>query len=222
MNSDLEKFYSHPLIRGLIQLVPSAGVALDSAIMAQISELQRKRLRIFFDKLSQEGLEITNDQINDNDFIHAYLATSQAVLRTHQKDKIKLFANLFKKYANSRERESLDDYEDWLKLLDEVSDLEFRILRILQRFEKWQDRLGYHKRSRDVTVWEDFLKSAAIETNLSTARILSLSLRVQRTGLLEPMYQTMGGKGTDECVLTDLYIDFLEALGLSAPSSANI
>ncbi len=94
---DLMNLYDQPVIRSLIQLIPcGVGSAFDFFIMNKIQDIRKERLRTFFDELGSGEIELTNNLIESEDFLHCYFATLRAALNTRRREKVRMFAGLLK------------------------------------------------------------------------------------------------------------------------------
>lgn len=86
----IERHESSPRLRALVSLatgfLPPAN-ALETAILTTVSKIRSERLRELFDKLHQGGLELTDDLIQQEEFLHAFVATVRAADRTRHKKK---------------------------------------------------------------------------------------------------------------------------------------
>ena len=89
--------YEHnPIIRALVQLIPFGfGSAADVALVTTIENIREERAHTFFDELASQDLILTEEQIENEDFLHSYFATTRAALNTRRREKIRLFARRF-------------------------------------------------------------------------------------------------------------------------------
>lgn len=124
-----------PKTKALLQLLPSWGAA-DTLLQQRADEIKQERLKTFFDELKNGECELTEELIESEDFLHCYFITVKAALNTRRREKIKMFARLLRSVTNSSVLSSIDDYEDYLSILDELSFRELQVLSILDRYEK--------------------------------------------------------------------------------------
>ncbi|MDH5763746.1 MAG: hypothetical protein OEZ51_12240 [Nitrospinota bacterium] len=190
-NSLILKYENYPIVRSLIQLVPfGIGSAIDVALMGKINNMKTERTRVFFDKILENNIALKEEQLEDKEFLHAYFATTKAYLNTQRHEKIQLFAQLFSRYCEKGIFEAIDDYEESLSILDELSYREFEILLILNEFEnKNPIKEGQNYLQRALVYWENFINQIEQDIGLLREEIPGVLERINRTGL----YQTFTG-----------------------------
>ncbi len=216
--TDLAIRYEHnPVIRTLIQLVPfGIGSAVDTAIATTIDKIREKRARAFFDELDKHDLVLTEEQINTEDFLHAYFATMKMALNTRRQKKIRLFTRLFANYIQERSFDNVDDYEDMLTVLDDLSYREFQILLILNRFEKrYLPQKDQNPAQWIGQFWDEFLSSVESEIGIPIDQIPGILARLNRTGLYKTITGTYFDYSGDQGHLTPNFATFLDALGIT-------
>ena len=86
----------------------------------------------FFDELAKGDVIVDEELLKSEDFLHAYFATTKYALNTRRREKIEMFARLLKSSITEKDISSIDEYEDLLKVLDELSYRELLALRILE------------------------------------------------------------------------------------------
>ena len=74
--------------------IPFVGGVLNSSIGFANEELIKHRLSVLLNELNKGKLDINDDLVKNNDFIHGVTIVFDAVCRTHSEEKILLFANL--------------------------------------------------------------------------------------------------------------------------------
>jgi hypothetical protein len=93
----LEAYADSPVIRSLVQLVPGGlGSAFDVGLQHRADKLKEKRLKIFFDELAIGSVELTQEIIENDDFLHCFFIAAAAATRSRRAEKTKLFAKLLK------------------------------------------------------------------------------------------------------------------------------
>ena len=85
--SNFYEGYDNPYVKALVQLVPFWGVA-GELIEEKIRIMRSERLKYFFDKLENEEVELTDELIENNEFLHSYFSTLNHVLKSRKKEKI--------------------------------------------------------------------------------------------------------------------------------------
>ena len=160
---------------------------VDEFITQSINVYKEIKLRTFFDELETGNIEITKELIEDQDFLHAYFSTVNAVIRTRTEHKIKLFANALKRYACSNIKENADEYQELVNILLEMSDMEIDILKALDSFESANNGYNHksiYKKSQLVeSFWPQFEEE--ISRIIPVNQVMSRLTRLQRSGLYE-------------------------------------
>lgn len=193
--TSLEKYEQNPTVRALIQLVPYVGASFDTAVATAVNNMREKRSRVFFDELAESPRQLTQDEIQSEDFLHAFFATYQSAMKAKQEDKIRLLASLLLGQARSQGTAAgsqLDEFDEFLAILEDLTVLEFRVLVLLQKHEESRSRDNIHidvpkGRQRRLTrrrmMWPDFTKDMVHSLGVPKNEVESLFERLKRTGL---------------------------------------
>lgn len=125
---------------------------------------------------------MTEEQIKSDDFLNAYFETANYVLRTKSDEKIKRFALILKRvYSNDL---TIEDFDDYIKVFDDLTDREFAILNIKYRFE--QENVANPEELNPCQLtssyWDDFRDEVATKLNVKSTDINAYLVRLQRTG----------------------------------------
>jgi hypothetical protein len=184
-------YVDEPVIRALVAL---AGVfppvsALDALVVAQWEKAKKDRFKILLDELSKGEKYLTEEIIQQEDFLYAFVSVARASILTRQREKIHLFARLL---TNACERKKLgsDEFDESLDILSELSTRELKLLLL---FKKHKDRLkartkeqpGDHRKSQ----WNALAEDGERELAIPREQLSSTLSRLERTGL----YQTIPG-----------------------------
>lgn len=209
-----KSYEDHPAIRALAQLLPGVAAA-DAGLTKYFENMREKRVREFFDELAEGKHQLSSDLIENQDFLHAYFATVRAVINTRKREKIRLFAKLFKNYTSGEGAYSIDEYEEFLSILDDLGSREFQILMILDHFEKKTPRTDKENPAEWTNIfWEDFEKTVVSELGISEEELSGMLLRLVRTGLYQ-LYTMIASGVADKGRLTKNFSIFIDALGIS-------
>ncbi len=211
-----DRYERSPIIRTLVaiigQAIPVASVA-DATLVAKIVEMREARARAFFDELETQNIVLTDEQVRNDAFLHAYFATMRAALNTRRHEKIRLFARLFSGYSQSKHVNDVDDYEEMLEILDDLSIREFQILLLLHKFETSAPiRQDQNPLQRVLTYWEAFIASVESQFGIPASEIPGVLARMRRTGLYDNIYGTYYDYTGDKGCLTPNYAVFLDAV----------
>ena len=188
--------YKTPIVRSLsticragIQAIPMVGGSLDTIILDAYTRHRERREREFFDELERGEILLTDEQIESNEFLHAFTASYRAALNTRQEAKIHLFARLLVRYSQGDLTAMADEYEEFLALLTDLSYREFQVMLLLYRIRQTHVFNDKHR-----SMWQEFERS--VETNLRVSRdeLPGVLERIKRTGL----YRAFPTNGNDE------------------------
>lgn len=185
------------LVMGCIPL----ATPFHSALLAGLRSEENKKFKLLYQQLSNGEIYLTEELINNNEFIYAFNATTRAVLATSNHDKIKYISELFKNYCDSKESVSFEDHEEWLSILNELSCRELQILVALTEYSN-QITTAEEIKSLYVHISEKL----KIEYNEIEGRLF----RLQRTGLCV----NQGGFDGGFFELRPNFYSFLKAIGI--------
>lgn len=198
----LERYESNPVIRGLIQLLPlGIGSGVDVAITVQLENIRRERLKTFFDELGDGSIQLSEDLLESEDFLHCYFATAKAALNSRRREKIRMFASLLKSSTQEGKLSNIDEYEEYLSILDELS---YRELMVLFKIDEYESKFPLKKEDenelqRASRFWEQFSEDLFNELGIPKNEINSILTRLNRTGCYETFvggyFNYSGGKG---------------------------
>jgi len=180
-------YIKNPAIRALMQVLGAGtfGVVsgLDSALATHIQNMRETRLRLFFEELDKGDVQLSDEIIQSCDFLHAFFATTKAALNTRRKEKIQMFARILNSFAAKSCEVGIDEYEDYLNVLDELSYREIVVLTILGKYEKMETLESQLSASmRAHSFWDDFIQEAAANLSIGRDEVESILLRLTRTG----------------------------------------
>ena len=177
-------------VRSLMQIAGTVSFggtsALDSAIALKVEDIRGGRLRTFFEELDKGETELTEEQIKTEDFLHAFFATTKAALNTRRRDKIRMFAGVLNSYGAKYEEMSIDEYEVYLNILDELSLREFRTMVLYEEYFNRAEK-GFQGDPKDDaeivnTFWKEFLAKLASQYDVTDDEVHAMLVRLQRTG----------------------------------------
>ena len=180
----LSRLYEEkPTIRALLQLVPSWGVA-DSLLQQRVDEIRSDRLKTFFDELADGRIELTEELINSEDFLHCYFSTLRAVLNTRQREKIRMLANLLDSSLSQPDPASSDEFEELLAVLDMVTLREFRVLYDLRKNEiRHPPEAEENELQNALHYWDNFKKESIQRFSIPENAFTAFMAKLERTGL---------------------------------------
>lgn len=211
-----KRYEQQPLIRALVQLIPLGfGSAADTALVTVLNKVREERARAFFDELAKGRIALTQEQIANEDFLHAYFATARAALNTRRQEKIQLFGRLFTHYCQAAGFTNTDTYEEILAVLDDLTLRELQVLILLRDFETNNPILpGQNALQRATQFWASFLYRAEAEIGIPKAEFPGYFGRLNRTGLYQTFVGGFWDYTGDMGYTTPNFERFLRFLGL--------
>ena len=226
MNDYLQKlakrYEANPIIRGLLQLIPyGLGSAADAAIQAIITRYQATRLEAFFEELGTPRVQLSPELIDNDDFLHCYFTTVRAVLRSRRRQKARYLARLLNASFSSPEFRSLDEYDDLLAIIDELSYRELLALSLLSKYERgFPPGLGENDLQRSERFWKSYVSDLTGQAGLPAELLDGFLIRLARTGLYELFTGYVSGPLGGRGKLTDLYYRLEQVAGSFAEVAA--
>jgi hypothetical protein len=203
------KYENNRLIRPLLQLIPCGiGSGIDSFLTITLNRMRQERAEVFFDELSKGNIDPDNDYLKTDDYVHKYILMMKYVLNTKQKEKIVMFANIFKNSFSINDKiMTVDVFEDFSGILNELS---FREISALAIFESY-NTIPRDAKENDIQwvnkFWDAFEERMEKELNVPKSYVNNFMIRITRTGCYEEFngnyFGYTGGKGK----LTPLYYE---------------
>jgi hypothetical protein len=206
-------------------MVPGLGpvvTGVDAAIQAKLQREKHERLGYLI-----ECLESGSDDFGgpipfqySAQVLHAAYVTIEATLRTSRREKIRLFAKLLKSGLVDPPIIDLEnEYEDYLKILDDLSIRELQYLYLLNSYET---EYPIKPDESDIHDWVErhwglFEDDASRRLRIPKGEFSGLTARLVRTGLFETVHVArVGGDIVYEGVLTGVYKRLAHLLGNDA------
>lgn len=205
-------------IAGVALINPAIGVGsatIDQVIVNRTINLIANRTRIFFDEANKGEHLITQELLEDDDLVHATIATLSAAIHTRHEEKIRLLARLLINSTRDKFYKT-DEFEEFVAILDDLSMREFTILLTLKEYQDaaFADNVNNDKNNLQTTstYWEPFSNKISRLLGIPLEEITALLTRLNRTGLYESFdgsaWDYEGGQG----MLTPIFYKFIEKL----------
>lgn len=207
-------------LAGVIGAVPVVGSPIASLISGGYTAAKERRLNLFLDKLVCHIKDIPTDTLESEAFVQAVTSAARASASTQQDEKIRLFARMFSTYANGQVQMSSDEYEEQMRILENMSVREFSTLLVISKHQQ--------EAKSDQDYLTALLDKIEAEVGIDLQEIPGTLERLRRTGL----YQVRANSGRlyyehrglrldfDYGYLTQNFGRFVEVLGLSTVSGA--
>lgn len=180
------RYRNSPIARTIMQFVPAVGSAFDTYLTTTLDNLQKERLTIFLKRLERNEIMLTEETAKSHDVVHCILITLKAVSATHRKRKIEMFADLFSSYISKEVGLVIDDFEDYLKILDSLALREMMILLCIARYE---EEVEFSKASGDARIlneyWPKCMEEIEKTLHLQQDEIKALICRLTASGCFE-------------------------------------
>lgn len=137
-----------------VKKVPLIGDLIDDSLERILNDFQNKKQQQLLDVIAEVSTgAVTSDMVNDVEFLMSFAKTVNAVNKLLNGDKVKFYGNLLKNgYLREREKIEVDEFEEYLELIDSLSFRELEYLSFFQEFsDKHSGRLVYQN-------WKEFSK----------------------------------------------------------------
>ena len=182
----LTRYEGNRVIRPLIQLIlPGIGSALDIVLIQTLDKIRLDRAHAFFDELAKGNLISDEELLKSEDFLHCFITTVQAALKTGRHEKIRMFARRLKSSLNDSGPADIDEYEYFLNILDNLGFKEIQALTLLDSFsDSFRDSTGSDP-AWTSTFWDEFEKKLSDKLNIPSERASDFMIGIVRTGCYE-------------------------------------
>ena len=191
--SQMEKLllhYEQPLIRALIQLIPYAGGSIDTLLIAGVERIKAERTRAFFDELSIGEVELNEELIESEDFLHCFFVSWEAGIKARRREKTALFARLLKSAFTENHPRNIDEFEEFVSILDDLSFEEWRVLTILDSYSNRPRTPDQNDLIWSRTFWDNFQSRVEQELGIPQGEFTPFMNRLNRTGLYDQIVGT--------------------------------
>jgi hypothetical protein len=193
-------YASNPLLQAITAFIPQLG-PIRELLRIRAEEIATERAKAFFDELKNSNIELTEEVIRSEEFLHKYVITTKAVTENYQREKIRRLARLFQSSFQQDKDVSIDKYEEYLRIIDDMSDREYTLLCLLEQYEKKhpiseskpeddtiEDPQEYREAERSRQFWSEFLSDASKTLGTYQAQVEDILSAMQRTGC----YKSLG------------------------------
>jgi len=194
------RYSKKPLIGALVQLIPYVGGAGHSLAMERAERIKAERARAFFDELSAGEINLSEELIQSDDFLHSFFVTLEAGLRARHHEKTVMFAKLLKSAFTDNRPRNIDELEEFTSILDDLSHEEWGALLILDRYSDVPRDPAQNDLQWSRSFWDRFVAELEGELDIPHLELTPFLNRIARTGLYD---QFVGG-----------YMDYTGGLGM--------
>ena len=177
-----KRYAKSPILRALVELIPYVGGATDTFIVTKYQNIVEERTKALFNELEIHGAKLSDELINSNDFIHCYMLTARAAINTRRTEKIRLFARLLASSFSDMPPRDIEEFEELLKIVDELSFNEWRALAILDQHTSTPRSDEENDLQWTWKFWNDFRQAAGSELGIPTDEFVPFMTRLGRSG----------------------------------------
>lgn len=186
VQSLLARYEGSIVIRGLVQLIPlGIGGAADLVLTRTLESIREERSRAFFDELAKSSSVLDTSLLESEDFLHCYFATAKYALNSRRREKIQMFAKLLQASLDEAGPTDVDEYEEFLEILDELNYRELRALAIMDSFSNWPRTPAQNDLQWTNTFWGEFEKRLSRELSVPQDEVRDFMNRISRTACYE-------------------------------------
>lgn len=186
------KYKDEPIIYGLIEAIAfpvPANFLIETFVGSYVTKMVASRLHSFYEELNNGDFELTEEIIENEEFLHSYFSVVNYVARSKSDEKSKQFAKIIKGlYKNEI---NVDQFEDYTSIFNELSEREFAILCIKLKHEQKEVSVPQLLRAEmpisdpyngTMMHWPNFIKEVESILEISDDELSSFLIRIQRTG----------------------------------------
>jgi hypothetical protein len=223
----VEKYTSSPIVQALAVFVAGAagsavgaspilaGLAGTSIVLidAGFQEMRRKRQEILFDELAKGERFLSEELIGKEEFLQAFTLIYRAAIKSQQKEKIQRFARILLTGVQRNKLDS-DDLEEFIGILEALSDRELKLLRLLK---KWEDQFPLQINAENnepqyqfQNYWDNFEIDVESQLDIKKTELPSMLGAITRTGLYTNMLGLLLGSKPGQGVLSPRFLEFIK------------
>jgi len=196
----LARYEGNRVIRGLVQLIPfGVGGAVDVVVTKTLDNIREERSRAFFDELARTSKPLEPAMLESEDFLHCYFSTAKYALNSRRREKIEMFARLLKASLGETGPRDVDEYEEFLQILDDLTYRELRALAIMDSFSDRPRTADQNDLQWTNTFWGEFEEKVVHELGVPKDEVSDFMNRISRTACYEMFtggyMDYTGGKG---------------------------
>lgn len=191
-------------IRGIIRF---SGLSefFSHFITDRVKEIRLKRSKTFFNELQQRNVVLKEETIKSEDFLHKFFVSYKAAINTRQREKIRMFARLLNSSLEDTPINPVDTFEDYVKILDDLSFREIRALILLESFYNTPKSDNENKLQWTQKFWEDYKNELTVKLNIPEQLISDFMDRLARTGLFRKLDENIFADKEAEGILTPTF-----------------
>lgn len=175
-----EKILDNPFTKNILAIfntIIPQGEIITTNVQMIVEDFNIKKQKEFLETILNDQNLITTIEVSDVEFIMNFKKTLDAVNRLSNNDKVVYFANLLKNGYMKKSRVSNDEYEESLRILNELSFRELNYLFFLYKFEKNNDINQQH-------YWHEFMEDFEKEFEINKYDTYEIYKRISALGII--------------------------------------
>jgi hypothetical protein len=217
-NNIFKAVIDNPMSQGIIgalNLIPGLADSAKAVAAELIKERQKKKLDIICNIIF-EDCSVVSEMIKNVDTLYEFFKMIEVANKLTSNEKVVYLANLFKNSFISNSNCSLDEFEEYLLRLNDLSFREIGILKLLydceieasKEFEgKEIDNDKYYS-----SIYNNLLILGTKEYNISQNELAAILRGTIRSGFCEDMVFTYLGQSKQLYCVTDYFINFVNKI----------
>lgn len=146
--------------------------------------IQEERLKTFFTELEAGEFELTKELIENHDFLHCFFATTRAAMRARRHEKVQLFARALVNGIYGGKASSIDEFEESLSIIDELSFREWQALSLFDRYYA-ASAASESPMGRVLSFWSSYCDEVASQLSVPRDEVTEFVHRTARTGVFK-------------------------------------
>jgi hypothetical protein len=192
----------------------AVGKGLGAIVEDIVAKHRRKCREEFIQHLADGDVPFDPEVLKKREeFVYFYAITEHAAEKAAMRAKIRILSNLLKSALYHGRLSDAAEYEDYVKIIDELSIREFILLFILQKYEQlnpYQD--GENSTQRAWRYWSDFLGEATKRFGVSEDEVTAMLGRTVRSGCYDYEQGVYGGNSEKAGCLTPIYFKLVRLI----------
>lgn len=131
-------------------------------------------------------MDLPEELLEGDDFIHCYVGTIRAVLSSRREEKVQYFARLLRRTFATDHLRDLNEYEEFLGVLEDLTFREIQVLVALDQYLSQNEPLFDERDAQEIKqYWNECLDSLSDEADVPRSEITAYLRRIGRSELLD-------------------------------------
>ena len=187
---DMLDIYKNPTVSGMRELafalsksIPVLGTVFDETVLGILENHQKAKQQQLLEAIIHNADLLSSQRVHAIPFLMEFARTQQAVLRLANEKKVQFICNLFVNYFVKEEHEDVDEYDEFLLHLEQLSYRELDLLVHLYEYQREEaKRQNMEELTTSAEVFEKLRIYAEKEYGLSRGELIGLMTSVTKSG----------------------------------------